>query len=156
MGLEFRMRIGPGLCYRQMTTVRLGGVPVSVDTALDLHNNYWGLQMAPAPAAPETVDWDAVVTDARFQRLHHGKSAFLWGLMVFSVIYYFALPIGAAYYPELFRIRVWGVINVGLLFALSQFVIAWTVAVLYSRRAGREFDPLAAQIVADHAKGAQP
>jgi len=112
--------------------------------------------MAPTPATSETIDWDAVVRDERFQRLHRGKSAFLWSLMVFSVLYYFALPIGAAYYSELFRIRVWGVVNIGLLFALSQFVVAWAVAVVYSRRAGREFDPLAAQIVVEHAKRAQP
>jgi uncharacterized membrane protein (DUF485 family) len=111
--------------------------------------------MTPAPATPDSIDWEAIVRDARFQQLHRGKSMFLWGLMVFSVIYYFALPIGAAYYPELFRIRVWGVINIGLLFALSQFVIAWAVAVIYSRRAGRLFDPLAAQIVAEHLKGVQ-
>jgi len=30
--------------------------------------------------------------------------------------------------------------------------VAWAIALYYSRRAGREFDQLAAQIVADHAK----
>ena len=65
--------------------------------------------------------------------------------MVLSVVYYFLLPIGAAYYQGLFKIRVWGVVNVGLLFALSEFVVAWVIALFYSRRAGREFDQLAAQ-----------
>jgi uncharacterized membrane protein (DUF485 family) len=74
--------------------------------------------------------------------------------MAISVVYYFALPIGAAYYQDLFKIKVWGVINIALLFALSQFVLAWVVAFVYSRRAGREFDQLAAQIVADHAREA--
>ena len=66
--------------------------------------------------------------------------------MGFSVAWYFLLPIGAAYFQDLFRIRVWGVINVGLLFALSEFALAWIVAWLYSRRASRDFDQLAAQI----------
>jgi uncharacterized membrane protein (DUF485 family) len=102
----------------------------------------------------EVVDWDAIIRDPRFQSLHRRKTLFLWGLMAISVVYYFALPIGAAYYQNLFKIKVWGVINIALLFALSQFVLAWAVAFIYSRRAGREFDQLAAQIVADHAKGA--
>jgi uncharacterized membrane protein (DUF485 family) len=40
-------------------------------------------------------------------------------------------------------------VNVGLLFALSEFVIAWVVAFYYSRVANRDFDRLAAEIVAD-------
>ncbi len=102
------------------------------------------------------VDWDAIIRDPRFQDLHRRKSRFLWGLMALSVVYYFLLPIGAAWFQPLFRVRVWGVINVGLLFALSEFVVAWAIAWHYSRRAGREFDQLAAQIVADHAGPASP
>ena len=102
------------------------------------------------------VDWDAIIRDPRFQELHRRKSRFLWGLMALSVGYYFLLPIGAAWFQPLFRVRVWGVINVGLLFALSEFAVAWAIAWHYSRRAGREFDQLAAQIVADHAGPAAP
>src|ERR1700688_2841921 len=102
-------------------------------------------------ANPDGADWDAIIRDPRFQNLHRRKTLFLWGLMARSIVYYFLLPIGAAYYQELFKVRVWGVVNVGLLFALSEFVVAWVIALLYSRRAGREFDQLAAQIAADHA-----
>jgi uncharacterized membrane protein (DUF485 family) len=100
----------------------------------------------------EAVDWEALTRDPRFQSLHRRKTVFLWGLMALSVVYYFLLPIGAAYYQDLFKIRVWGVINVGLLFALSEFVVAWSITLIYSRRAGNEFDQLAAQIAADFAK----
>jgi uncharacterized membrane protein (DUF485 family) len=100
------------------------------------------------------VDWDAVIADPRFQTLHRRKSTFLWGLMAFSVVYYFLLPIGAAYFQDLFRIRVFGPINVGLLFALSEFVVAWGVAVYYSKTANTEFDRLAAEIADDVARRA--
>lgn len=102
--------------------------------------------------ANDTVDWDAVIADPRFQELHRRKSTFLWGLMAFSVAYYFMLPIGAAYFQELFRIRVWGPINVGLLFALSEFVVAWGVAIWYSKVANRDFDKLAGEIADDVAR----
>lgn len=100
-------------------------------------------------AVPEVVDWDALIRDPRFQSLHRRKSVFLWGLMTLSIAYYFLLPIGAAYFQDLFKIRVWGVINVGLLFALSQFVVAWVIALVYSRKASRDFDVMAAELSAE-------
>lgn len=97
---------------------------------------------------PQTIDWYAIAADPRFIDLHRRKSRFLWGLMAFSLVYYFLLPLGAAYTPELFSQKVWGPLNVGLLFALSEFIVAWGIAIIYSRRANREFDALAAEIVA--------
>ena len=100
-------------------------------------------------ATPDVVDWDAIIRDPRFQALHRRKSLFLWGLMAISVFYYFPLPIGAAYYQDLFKIRVWGPINFGLVFALSEFIVAWAIALIYSRRASRDFDKMAAEIAAE-------
>jgi uncharacterized membrane protein (DUF485 family) len=105
-------------------------------------------------ATTSSIDWSAVIADPRFRKLHRRKTAFLWGLMAFSVVYYFALPIGAAYFQDLFKIRVWGVLNVGLLFALSEFVVAWGIAIYYSHVANTEFDRVAAEIAADFTKRA--
>ena len=107
-------------------------------------------------ATIETVDWDAIMRDARFRSLHRRKSVVLWGLMAVSVGYYFLLPVGAAYFQALFRIRVWGVVNVGLLFALSEFAVAWAIAWIYSRKASQEFDLLAVQICAQFAGASVP
>lgn len=96
-----------------------------------------------------TVNWAAIDHDPRFQALHKKKTTFLWSLMIFSIIYYFMLPIGAAYYQDLFKIKVWGPVNVGLLFALSEFVVAWSIATIYARRANRDFDAMSAEIVRD-------
>ena len=95
------------------------------------------------------INWAAIDHDPRFQALHKKKTTFLWSLMAISTIYYFMLPIGAAYYPDLFKIKVWGPMNVGILFALSEFVVAWTIAAVYARRANRDFDAMAAEIVRD-------
>jgi len=100
-----------------------------------------------------SIDWNAVIADPRFQKLHRRKTVFLWGLMAFSVVYYFLLPIGAAYYQELFKTRVFGVVNIGILFALSEFVVAWAIAIYYSHVANAEFDKMAAEIAHDFAPG---
>ena len=105
--------------------------------------------------ATPTLDWSAIENDSRFKDLHRRKALFLWGLMVFSVVFYFALPIGAAYMTDVFKVKVWGVINVGLLFALTEFVVAWGIAFFYSRKAS-EFDALAAEINREaHTMGAR-
>lgn len=98
------------------------------------------------------MNWAAVNADPRFRDLHRKKTRFLWGLMAISVVYYFLLPIGAAYFTDLFKTKVWGVINIGLVFAWSEFLVAWGIAWIYARRANAEFDSLAAEINRDAMK----
>lgn len=100
------------------------------------------------------VNWAAIDANPKFQALHRKKTLFLWGLMIFSTIYYFMLPIGAAYYQDLYKVKVWGVVNVGLLFALSEFIVAWVIAFVYSRKANAEFDAMAQEIINDLTRGA--
>jgi uncharacterized membrane protein (DUF485 family) len=94
------------------------------------------------------INWAAIDADPRFRDLHDQKTRFLWGLMAFSIVYYFLLPIGAAYFADLYRVKVWGPINVGLLFALSQFLVAWGIAYYYARKAS-QFDEMAEKIARD-------
>jgi uncharacterized membrane protein (DUF485 family) len=103
-------------------------------------------------AEMSAMDWKAIVADPRFQALHRKKTVFLWGLMVFSVFFYFLLPVGAAYFQEVFRIKVSGPVNVGIVFALSEFIVAWAIAFYYARKANTEFDTAAAEIVRDAEK----
>ena len=95
----------------------------------------------------QSVDWRGIDTDPQFQELHRRKSRFLWTLMIFSIIYYFLLPVGAAYFTDLFKVQVWGPVNVGILFALSEFIVAWGIAFVYARVASRTFDPMAEALV---------
>lgn len=98
------------------------------------------------------IDWKAIDSRPEFQALHGKKMGFLWGLMIFSLVYYFLLPVGAAYFQEWYKIKVWGPVNVGIVFAMSQFVVAWSLAFIYARRANTVFDPMAAEIVRDAEK----
>lgn len=95
------------------------------------------------------MNWAAIEATDDFRTLHRKKSRFLWGLMLFSVFYYFLLPVGAGYFPGLFKIKVWGVVNIGILFALSEFIVAWGIAWIYSHKANTEFDAMTQKIVAN-------
>ena len=70
-------------------------------------------------------------------------------MMLFALVFYFLLPISTAYFQDILKVKIWGVINVGLLFALSQFIVAWAIAIIYAKRANSEFDARSKALVAD-------
>ena len=70
-------------------------------------------------------------------------------MMLFALIFYFLLPMSTAYFQPILKIKIWGVINLGLIFALSQFAIAWMIAIIYAKRANTEFDVRAKALVED-------
>jgi uncharacterized membrane protein (DUF485 family) len=109
---------------------------------------------APKPAHELTAsedaqlaDWDQIAGMEEFRALVKAKIRFIAPATIFFVAYYFALPILVGYARELMEKPVIGVVNLAYLFALSQFVMAWVVAALYVRAAGR-FDKMAAAILA--------
>ena len=100
----------------------------------------------------ELINWEAIEADPRFIELHQDKNRFLWRMMIFALTYFFCLPLATAYFQDIFKIKIWGVINLGLIFALSQFIVAWAIAIFYARRANTEFDKRAKALVDDVAQ----
>ncbi len=97
--------------------------------------------------AEKQYDWKAIAQNPKFVELHHKKSVFLFGWWVFSTVYSFLLPIGAAYTPGLFKIKIIGALNFGYLFALSQFAVSWALAHYYAHVANKDFDRLTRELV---------
>src|SRR3954451_23522385 len=95
--------------------------------------------------------WDRIAESDDFKDLMAAKARFIVPATVFFVAYYFALPLLVGYAPELMRKRVFGVVNLAYLFALSQFFVAWLLAWLYMRAAAR-FDRYAQRILDRQAK----
>jgi uncharacterized membrane protein (DUF485 family) len=107
----------------------------------------------PAPAA-DAGEWERLERDPHFRELVRRKRRFIVPATDFFILYYFALPVLVGYHPDLMDTPVFGGMNVAYLFALSQFVMAWAVMWLYVRRA-RDFDSLAAKVVAQAEEGAR-
>jgi uncharacterized membrane protein (DUF485 family) len=93
-----------------------------------------------------SADWERVAAMDEFKSLIAAKRKFIAPAVIFFIVYYFALPVLVGYAPGLMSRRVLGVINVAYLFALSQFFMAWIIAALYVRAAGR-FDAMARKII---------
>ncbi len=96
----------------------------------------------------DVVDWNQVAASARFKSLVKAKMRFIIPATIFFLVYYFALPVLVGYAPELMNRKVFGSINIAYLFALSQFFMAWVVALLYVRAASRH-DRMAQDVISD-------
>jgi uncharacterized membrane protein (DUF485 family) len=98
-------------------------------------------------AEPSEIHWQGIAATPEFKSLLKAKVRFIFAASAFFMVYYFALPLLVGYAPNLMARKIRGVINVAYVFALSQFVMAWMVAALYVRVAGR-FDRRAKEIIA--------
>jgi uncharacterized membrane protein (DUF485 family) len=78
------------------------------------------------------------------QRRHRG---FVFPATLFAFVFYMALIFAAAYAHDFMARKVWGEINVAYLFALSEFVMTFVLAWLYTRFARRTFDPMASALL---------
>ena len=98
---------------------------------------------------PTTTVWDRVAATDEFKDLMAAKARFVVPATIFFIVYYFALPVLVGYSRPFMQTPVWGPVNIAYLFALSQFFMAWIIAWLYVRAAGR-FDEQARQILERH------
>ena len=78
----------------------------------------------------------------------HSKKVFIIPAFIFSCVYYFLLPVLVGFAPKLMSTRVIGTVNLAYLFALSRFVVGWTIAWLYLK-ASAKFDVITNDILAN-------
>ncbi len=93
------------------------------------------------------IKWAAVASHPKFVKLHRAKMRFLVGLWLVGAASYFLVLIGAICAPALFNTKIIGRLNFGYLFCLFQFVLAWGIAIYYTRKSNNEFDPLTKELV---------
>jgi uncharacterized membrane protein (DUF485 family) len=94
----------------------------------------------------DVIDWQRLAATDEFKALLKAKARFVVPATIFFIVYYFSLPLLVGYAPQLMAKKVFGVVNVAYLFALSQFLMAWLVAWAYVRAAAR-FDRMAQDVV---------
>ena len=98
------------------------------------------------PADEAVTATEAVGKDPEMAELEHRHQRFVWPTTAFFLIYYMALNVLAGTSPGLMGTKLFGEFTFGYLFALSQFVMAFVVAWVYSRWAATRMDPLAADL----------
>jgi uncharacterized membrane protein (DUF485 family) len=98
------------------------------------------------PADEAVTAAEAVAKDPEMVELERRHRRFVWPTTVFFLVYYMALNVLAGTSPDLMGTKLFGEFTFGYLFALSQFVMAFVVAWVYSRWAATRMDPLAADL----------
>ena len=104
---------------------------------------------------PQLVDWPRMAGSSEFQALLSRKARLVVPATIFFLVYFFALPVLVGYAPKLMETKIWGGVNLAYAFALSQFVMAWTLAGIYLWVAGR-FDQLAKRVISRFAPEERP
>jgi uncharacterized membrane protein (DUF485 family) len=94
----------------------------------------------------DPVDWHRVTRMPEFKSMLRSKLRFIVPATLFFLVYYFALPVLVGYAPGMMSRKVFGVVNIAYLFALSQFFMAWIIAALYLRAASR-FDKMERRVI---------
>jgi uncharacterized membrane protein (DUF485 family) len=89
---------------------------------------------------------EAVGKDPEMVELERRHRRFVWPATAFFLIYYMTLNILAGTAPDLMGTKLVGEFTFGYLFALSQFVMAFVVAWVYSRWAKSRIAPLATDL----------
>ena len=98
------------------------------------------------PAAEAVSATEAVGKDPEMVELEHRHQRFVWPVTIFFLVYYLTLPILAGSARDLMGTKLFGQFTFGYLFALSQFLMAFVVAWVYSRWAATRIDPLATDL----------
>jgi uncharacterized membrane protein (DUF485 family) len=102
----------------------------------------------------DVADWERVAALDEFKALLKAKRKFIVPATIFFIVYYFSLPVLVGYAPQWMATKVFGVVNVAYLFALSQFFVAWVLAWAYVRAAAR-FDRMAQRLLSSLKKGSR-
>jgi len=79
----------------------------------------------------DPIDWNSIAGDKDFKSLVRRKLRLIIPATAFFIVYYFLLPVGVGWFPQLMEKKVWGDMNLAYLYALSQFFMAWILAGIY-------------------------
>jgi uncharacterized membrane protein (DUF485 family) len=101
---------------------------------------------------PSDVDWEAIERSPEFQELVTTRRRFVIPCTVFFLAWYMAFILVCAYAPDFMGESVYEGLTVGYVYALTQFVMVFTLGLLYLRKSDRVFDPLAERAIASYSE----
>jgi uncharacterized membrane protein (DUF485 family) len=89
------------------------------------------------------TSYEEVQASSEFAELRSRFRKFVFPVSALFLAWYFLYVLLAAYAPDFMSTKVFGNINVGLIFGLGQFVSTFAITMIYARWADRQFDPTA-------------
>ena len=96
----------------------------------------------PTPGA----DWTEIQQSAEFTELRRRLRGWVFPMTVAFLAWYLLYVLLSDYAHDFMSTKLFGNINVGLVFGLLQFVSTFVITSLYVRHANRKIDPVAEKI----------
>ncbi|MGW7539283.1 DUF485 domain-containing protein [Amycolatopsis sp. NPDC054798] len=96
-------------------------------------------------------DYEQIQRSPQFRSLRSRFRRFVFPMSIGFFAWYLVYVVLAAYASDFMSTPVFGLVNVGMLLGLGQFVTTAAITALYVRFADREMDPRAAEIRAQAA-----
>lgn len=85
-----------------------------------------------------------------FRQLMKEKKAFFVPSIIFFMLFYFSLPV-LAVYTTVLEGKVLGEITWAWVLAVAQFIMTWTLCIIYVKKAAH-FDQLADEVIQENSK----
>jgi uncharacterized membrane protein (DUF485 family) len=99
-----------------------------------------------APTPSSTERYLEVQQSEQFGRLRQTLRGFVFPMTVAFFLWYLLYVLLSAYARGFMSVKVFGNVNIGLIFGLLQFVSTFAIAWYYARFAVQKLDPLADKI----------
>ena len=93
------------------------------------------------------ADWARIAASPKFIELSRRKLRFLFGWWFISIAWFFMIPLGSGYLPDLFNIKIIGNINLVYTLVIITFFLTFWLNYHYSNWANNVSDPLTDHVV---------
>lgn len=104
------------------------------------------VEHTPAESSPDAQKWVDVQASDEFAELKSRLRKFVFPVSGLFLAWYLLYVLLADYAHGFMSTKVFGNINVGLIFGLLQFVSTFVITTLYVRHANKNLDPLAEEL----------
>jgi uncharacterized membrane protein (DUF485 family) len=104
------------------------------------------VEHTPSESSHEAQKWVDVQASDDFTELKHRLRKFVFPVTGLFLAWYLLYVLLADYAHGFMSTKVFGNINVGLIFGLLQFVSTFVITTLYVRHANKNLDPLAEKL----------
>ncbi|MEU6127792.1 DUF485 domain-containing protein [Saccharopolyspora sp. NPDC047091] len=108
-----------------------------------------GIERTTTIAQRTGPDYRAIAASAEFHALRRRVVRFVFPMTALFLLWYLGYVLLAAYQTELMATPVLGLINIGLLLGIGQFVSTVLITTAYVRFAERSIDPLVEELRAE-------
>lgn len=98
-----------------------------------------------ARSQTDGIDYTQIVQSSEFKQLLQAKKKFIIPMTIFFFTFYFILPIMTSY-SKILNTPAIGAITWAWVFGFAQFIMTWTLCMLYSKKA-QSFDKLSDNIL---------